>query len=172
MLSRAHSVGYTRIKAVSAYFSCLACMHADTILNTTRVFVLLVVQCNFYCHNLCNILGKVPGAMKQAVISESLDLCFGISSVQVCDCPDYFQTFHHTMLIGSIFFFLNLHNQIVSFSLHRASELPDTLIYTQGTTHNCWDHHHQTLNCLDASPGKKRINLKVERVHSMTLRHK
>lgn len=30
-------------------------------------------------------MGKVPGAMKQAITSESLNLPFGISSAQVCD---------------------------------------------------------------------------------------
>lgn len=86
MLSKAHKAWYMPALKLSLHTSAAlyACM-IISFLNTTRGFVLLVVQCSFYCHDHYNIMGKVPGTMKKAITPESLNLPFGISSVQVCD---------------------------------------------------------------------------------------
>lgn len=60
MLGKAHEVWDMPALKMSLHASAAphACMMIQ-FLNTTSVFVRLVVQCSFYCHN--HIMGKVPG---------------------------------------------------------------------------------------------------------------
>lgn len=71
------SAGYASIKDVSAYFSCPACMHDDTIFKYYQRF----------CLSCCSMQFLLPQSHhgKGSRNWNSLNLPFGISTVQVCD---------------------------------------------------------------------------------------